>query len=262
MTFLLSLLPFFSLLCVYLTCLSNSIFIHSSPVHNTAALVLISDPQSMFSHPKLLDQFFCQCKQITSSRIVGGKISSYNIPWQVSIQFNSEHNCGGIILNINQVLTAAHCVFGFDLSELSVVAGIHDLTDPQASLNTFHVKQVLVNYLYKSDHEIGKPGDIAVITIDGKFDFSNMFIKPACIDKNKKRYYNEVMASGWGFTHPKIVSNGKEEKNTISKLLKVALFKFQKPEEAAEEMDKHCLSDHLICLKSEQYGDSTCNGDR
>ena len=167
-------------------------------------------------------------------------------------------------MNLNQVLTAAHCVHEIESSKLSIVAGIKDLTDPRATLNTFRVQQVLVNYLYGKDgkdHEIGKPGDIAVITIAGQFDFSDPFIKPACLDVEKKRQYDEVMASGWGFTHRKVILDGMEEKNSISKLLKIALFNVQKPTVAAKEMDKNCLSDHSICMRSEYSGDSTCNGD-
>jgi secreted trypsin-like serine protease len=45
------------------------------------------------------------------NRIVGGSDDVIeNIPWQISLQFNNQHACGGSILNENTILTAAHCV--------------------------------------------------------------------------------------------------------------------------------------------------------
>jgi secreted trypsin-like serine protease len=44
------------------------------------------------------------------SKIVGGTVVMSNCwPWQVSLKNDGEHFCGGILLDQNWVLTAAHC---------------------------------------------------------------------------------------------------------------------------------------------------------
>ena len=43
------------------------------------------------------------------AEIVGGQKSPDPIQWQVSCQTNGFHFCGGIILNEDTVLSAAHC---------------------------------------------------------------------------------------------------------------------------------------------------------
>jgi secreted trypsin-like serine protease len=59
-------------------------------------------------------------QRIPQEKIVGGTIVVPNsLPFQVSIQRRSDagsrwaHYCGGVILDANVVITAAHCVSGY-----------------------------------------------------------------------------------------------------------------------------------------------------
>ncbi|XP_045872161.1 transmembrane protease serine 4 isoform X3 [Meles meles] len=47
---------------------------------------------------------------LKAPRVVGGETASVDSwPWQVSIQYNKQHICGGSILDPHWILTAAHC---------------------------------------------------------------------------------------------------------------------------------------------------------
>lgn len=47
-----------------------------------------------------------------SPRIVGGNMSSLTQwPWQVSLQFQGYHLCGGSVITPLWIVTAAHCVY-------------------------------------------------------------------------------------------------------------------------------------------------------
>jgi len=64
------------------------------------------------------------------TNIIGGNNTTVeNNPWQISIQRNGSHWCGGSILTKEWILTAAHCLNDVPLNQLDVAAGITDRTD-------------------------------------------------------------------------------------------------------------------------------------
>ena len=59
------------------------------------------------------------------AKIVGGQIAPSPIPWQVSVQSEGSHFCGGTILDAFTILSAAHCLnnYGESIEGLSIRAG-------------------------------------------------------------------------------------------------------------------------------------------
>jgi secreted trypsin-like serine protease len=61
------------------------------------------------------------------AHIVGGKEARPNeFPWQVSLQnARGSHFCGGILINKNWVMSAAHCTVGDRPRDVRIVLGEH-----------------------------------------------------------------------------------------------------------------------------------------
>ena len=99
-------------------------------------------------------------------RIVGGvdaSISDY--PWQVALTTTSGYGfCGGSIINDSWVLTAAHCVSGDSPSSLYIRAGA-SATYAEGG-DSYSVSQIISHPNYYGDSN-----DIALIQIDGQFNF-------------------------------------------------------------------------------------------
>ncbi|KAF5291621.1 hypothetical protein FQA39_LY14343 [Lamprigera yunnana] len=61
---------------------------------------------------------------ILARRIVGGDDAEIaDFPYQISLEVDGAHSCGGTILNPTKILTAAHCTQQFALNSLTVRAG-------------------------------------------------------------------------------------------------------------------------------------------
>lgn len=59
-----------------------------------------------------------------SAQIVGGTLAaSGEFPYLVSLSKSGSHFCGGVLLNANTVVTAAHCSVGQTASAVKVRAG-------------------------------------------------------------------------------------------------------------------------------------------
>ncbi|XP_030554700.1 trypsin beta-like [Drosophila novamexicana] len=57
-------------------------------------------------------------------RIVGGTATTIgSFPWQISLQRNGGHSCGGSIYNSKIIVTAAHCLQSVSASSLQIRAG-------------------------------------------------------------------------------------------------------------------------------------------
>lgn len=167
-------------------------------------------------------------------------------PYQVSLQtVYKEHFCGGAILDEYWVVTAAHCVTGWNPAYLRVVTGTNQYKVPG---ETYHVESVKIhcNYDRPMYHN-----DIALLKMKDPIQFNAKTQKieydPIPLQKDE-----EVTLTGWGSA----VLFGKYPDNLQSLQLKFV------PHEDCVALLKNDPAVDIghICTFS-KAGEGTCHGD-
>lgn len=110
----------------------------------------------------------CSTNSATVTRIVGGEpANSATWGWAVSVSIANNYLCGGSIISSSWVITAAHCVYGYSASQVTIFAGstvrfsgtqtssgsnlyVHPSYDPTTFVNDIALLQ-LANPLTMSD---------------------------------------------------------------------------------------------------------------
>lgn len=134
----------------------------------------------------------------------GFPIEIQNVPYQVSIQnkSNGNHFCGGSIINNKYVLTAAHCVNGTNVSDITLNVGFSIQNNPGNNLQSYNAKRIVIHPDYNN---ATNDFDVAIIEIDGTFSFNN-FVQPIELISPQnlapETIGNQVRVSGWGWTIP------------------------------------------------------------
>jgi secreted trypsin-like serine protease len=119
----------------------------------------------------------CGVPKITpkgSPRIVGGEeVIPHSFPWQVSLQNPNGHWCGGSIINKHWIITAAHCY----RSDLSVLAGIHDLSSPGTTTQKVNIEKYILHQAY---NDVTTDNDIMLLKLSSPLQF-NEYASPVCL---------------------------------------------------------------------------------
>ncbi|KAI9290621.1 trypsin-like serine protease [Neoconidiobolus thromboides FSU 785] len=153
-----------------------------------SVIVLITLFSSIYSAPQTEDD-----------RIVGGVEVSpkFKYPWLVSLQVNGRHNCGGIILNKNTVLTAAHCSQG-SVSSYTVNVHRHNLQQTASAEGGQSIRvSRIINHPSYNPNRFTNDVSIWKLATPASVDIGS-------IDLDDGTYGEQtglkVLAAGWGVT--------------------------------------------------------------
>ncbi|XP_068243964.1 CLIP domain-containing serine protease HP8-like [Palaemon carinicauda] len=161
----------------------------------------------------------------TSRKIFNGVEAPVGaFPWMAVLGYTKpsppgglDWGCGGVLINDQYVLTAAHCVVFTPLPLNEIRLGEHNLdTDPDCtgaecpSHQAFKIKgsQIIIHPNYNTRTNISD--DIALIRLDRKVTF-NRLVQPACLPDAQfdvESFLNgrKATVAGWGTTETRFKS--------------------------------------------------------
>ncbi|XP_078508726.1 transmembrane protease serine 9-like [Lissotriton helveticus] len=133
-----------------------------------------------------------------SNRIVGGQDAQEGSwPWQISLEKNGNHICGGSLITNQWVVSAAHCFSRPIYSSSYVVRmGAYQLSSNSYNEVRSNVINIWVNWNYTST---GTPGDIALLELESPVTFTD-YIQPVCLPSASIQLPvgMSCVVTGWG----------------------------------------------------------------
>jgi secreted trypsin-like serine protease len=133
-----------------------------------------------------------------SIKIVGGTESKRgDWPWQISMQRNGNHICGGSLINDQWIVTAAHCVVGnTNPNVYRIVFGLHDRLVSDSWVITRTVSSVVVHPQYSSRNFVN---DIALMKLSTPIAQYTEYYMPVCFPNVSQTFDNQIgYTVGWG----------------------------------------------------------------
>jgi len=145
----------------------------------------------------------CGKPEIQGQRVISGVTATRGSwPWQVLMLYNGRGSCGGSIVGLRHVVTAAHCVDRRENypSRFSVRVGEHNTRYSEGSEATYRVKRVFKHPYYQRPTALNN--DIAVFELEKPIKF-NKYVQPVCLPDKDVPVGADCYITGWGkVRHP------------------------------------------------------------
>ncbi|CAF3384348.1 unnamed protein product [Rotaria sp. Silwood2] len=144
----------------------------------------------------------------STARIVNGETAiRHSRPYQLLLvgftpEGTAKSYCGASLIKPTHVLTAAHCVAGYDAKDLRVFPGLHEF-DTSHVLNVQNGIPAQKYFSHESYNANSLSNDVAVIRLSIPVQVDNHRIGLACLPDDKSEACgvgHPVVASGWGST--------------------------------------------------------------
>ncbi|CAI6091964.1 hypothetical protein V2G26_013464 [Clonostachys chloroleuca] len=184
-----------------------------------------------------------------SAFIVGGeKAQAGDFPFIVSLSQSGSHFCGGVLLNANTVLTAAHCSVDQEASSVKVRAG--SLTWASGGTQV-GVSSITVNPAYD---ESTISNDVAVWQLAQSIEEgSGISYATLPQDGSDPAANSTVTVAGWGL----LQENGQDLPADLMKV-SVPVVSRQK---CRSQYGQNAITDTMFCAGLEEGGKDSCSGD-
>ncbi|XP_047115560.1 trypsin-1-like [Schistocerca piceifrons] len=144
----------------------------------------------------------CSCGMANERRrIVGGTVTKVKqYPWMAMLMYGRTFYCGGSLISDKYVLTAAHCLYGFDHRRIRVRLLEHDRDKPsETEVIERRVMRVRLHRHYDSSNY---NNDIALIRLSEPVKIEGD-LRTVCMPTKGHSFTGEQgLVTGWGVTKP------------------------------------------------------------
>lgn len=188
-----------------------------------------------------------------SSRIVGGEETEvYEYPWQVGLVCagGTSTICGGTLISDRYVLTAAHCTFGDQPSDIEVLLKEHLINNNDGQIRV-SIADIINHPSYTSAS--GSGYDVSLLKLSEPVEFPNdNTLAPACLPVDAHNTYENVDAivTGWGLT-----SQGGSQATTLQEVTVPVI------SNEACSSSYSSINPTMICAGLSEGGKDACMGD-
>lgn len=171
--------------------------------------------------------------------IVGGNVATAGqFPYQVSLQVFGIHTCGGSLISVKHVLTAAHCVESrIHRMFMKAIIGATSLTEKNGVKH--RIKCIRSHPEYTGKMEDGLKNDIAVITLRTPIVVNSLRSPIALASRDYADGVHRGLISGWGKT------SAESSSSPVLKWIAVKILS-----------QKHCLNEYKKDDSGDSYTDS------
>ncbi|KAH8391093.1 hypothetical protein KR215_006555 [Drosophila sulfurigaster] len=177
-------------------------------------------------------------------RIYGGKNTPIEkIPWQVSLQNNGSHVCGGVIYSKNIIITAAHCIDKGNPRIFDVRVGSSTSNNGGSEIK---VDKITVHDSYTSRSTVEY--DIALLLLSSPLEMGPA-VKAIPLAESVPNDGAAVLVSGWGRT----------ETEKVAKYLKSVYVNIVNREECATAYGDKQIPRATICAASPGKDSCSCD---
>jgi len=190
--------------------------------------------------------------RLLKERIVGGENATHgDLPYMVSLRWFGSHFCGGTILDRHVIMTAAHCLYGYEEDPYEIVAGEWSLSQDDGTEQWRNSTRTLVHEGYNEDTF---ENDIALLWVDRPFTFTP-YVQPVQLPPPMIFIPGPAQVSGWGVME--------EDGGDLSDILKMAGLTSIPDAQCRGEVPNGDVDvkDSMICAYHPPGGIDSCQGD-
>ncbi|XP_066562406.1 coagulation factor VII isoform X4 [Amia ocellicauda] len=238
-------------------------FCNGSGVHRTCecaeGYVLAEDgqrcqPQVLYPCGKIpvLESMNNTSENLRPKIVRGAYCPKGHCPWQVLLMHGERAICGGVIVQPQWVITAAHCLESREAKSLIVVVGEHVIGVKETSEQWIPVAQAIAHEKYRPE---SGDNDIALLRLQEPIAYSE-YVVPICLPEREfsVRELAPVrfsIVSGWGK-----LSQGSPSSPALRRLA-VPLLSTQ----ACMEKSQVNITDNMFCAGYFEGKVDSCKGD-